>query len=117
MNQYLRLQSLDLWQQCSLVTRPIHDVAAQLARRGHSRRARQLRTAAMGITNNLAEGSGSISKAGFTRFLDDSQRSIYETANTLIQISDDAGIEDLEMFLVDLSDISRMLHAFRQSLL
>lgn len=117
MNQYLRLQSLDLWQQSSLVTRPLYDVAAQLATRKHSRWAKQLRAAIMGITNNLAESSGSSSKVEFARFLGASHRSIFETANILIQIAGEVGLEDLELFLIELSDISRMVHAFRQSLL
>ena len=46
--------------------------------------AEQLRSAGMSISNNIAEGSGSHSKAEFRNFLNIAKRSTFENANILI---------------------------------
>ncbi|WP_367875342.1 four helix bundle protein [Luteolibacter sp. Populi] len=70
------------------------------------------------MTNNIAEGSGSYSKPGFAQFFNFSRRSIFETANILILLSrEQAFAEPPEATLKELDEISRMIHAFRNSLL
>ncbi len=84
----------------------------------HFRWSEQLRSAVLSITNNIAEGSGSYSKPEFTQFLNYSRRSIFETANMLIMLENEFNLNTpMTTYLDELDEISRMIHAFRKSLL
>jgi four helix bundle protein len=78
----------------------------------------QLRAAVLSITNNIAEGSGSSSKAEFAQFLNYSRRSIFESANMLIMLKNKFHMDTpIETFLSELDEISRMIVTFRKTLL
>jgi four helix bundle protein len=80
--------------------------------------AEQLRSAALSITNNIAEGSGSHSKAEFAQFLNFSRRSVFECANILLQLAPRLPSQTpVDALLAELGEVSRMIHAFRNSLL
>jgi four helix bundle protein len=72
----------------------------------------------MSITNNIAEGSGSLSDAEFANFLNMARRSVFEVANILILLRQDGKINstDVESLLQELERESRMILAFRNSL-
>ena len=79
--------------------------------------AEQLRAATLSITNNIAEGSGSSSKAEFSQFLNYSRRSVFETANIVLQLKPHfPGEAQTEPLLDELSEISRMISGFRKLL-
>ena len=54
-----RFENLKVWQRSVDVALPLFDVADDLERRKRYRFAEQLRGAALSISNNFAEGSGS----------------------------------------------------------
>lgn len=60
------------------------EIADELENRKLFRFAEQLRGAAMSISNNIAEGSGSNSDKEFSYFLNITRRSTFENANILI---------------------------------
>jgi four helix bundle protein len=78
-----------------------------------------LRGAALSISNNIAEGAGSASKKEFAQFLNFAKRSCFENANMLILFARKGLIsEDLrDQQLVALEEESKMIEAFRKSLL
>jgi four helix bundle protein len=60
------------------------DIADELEEKKKFRFAEQLRGAALSISNNIAEGSGSDSDKEFAQFLNFAKRSCFEDANMLI---------------------------------
>jgi len=60
---------------------PLFDIADALEERKRFRFAEQLRGAALSISNNIAEGSGSTSDREFANFLNIARRSTFECAN------------------------------------
>jgi four helix bundle protein len=80
--------------------------------------AEQLRAATLSITNNIAEGSGSISKADFANFLNISRRSVFEVANILMVLSMNQFLSsaETEPLLSELEQESRMILAFMRTL-
>jgi four helix bundle protein len=89
-----------------------------LEQRKQVRWAEQLRAAALSITNNIAEGSGSFSKAEFAQFLNFSRRSAFETANILMLLAREQTLPDTpNPLLAELDEICRMITAFRKTLL
>ncbi len=109
-----RFEELDIWKRAIAMTDSFFDLADQLDGRRKYRFAEQLRSAALSITNNIAEGSGSISSREFKQFLNFAHRSISETANMLI-ICHRRGYIDGETkrcHLSGLEESSRMVMGF-----
>jgi four helix bundle protein len=79
-----RFERLDVWQRAADVALPLGHVADKLAERHLYRYAEQLRGAALSISNNIAEGSGSNSNNDFRSFLNIAHRSAFECANMLL---------------------------------
>ena len=78
-----RFESLDVWKEALELSNELFDVAEKADIKRHYKFAEQLRSAAMSITNNIAEGSGSNSKKEFASFLNFARRSVFECANIL----------------------------------
>ena len=78
----------------------------------------QLRGAAMSVSNNIAEGSGSFSKTEFKQFLNIARRSAFENANILILLGRHNLLqeEQLNPLLDRLDILSRKITSFRRSL-
>ncbi len=113
-----RFEHLDVWQRAADVTFPLGRVADSLAERHFYRFGEQLRGAALSISNNIAEGSGSNSNNDFRNFLNVAHRSAFECANMLLvfrrnMLIPDENIPDL---LDELDQICRMITAFSRSL-
>ncbi len=88
METLFRFQKLEIWQRGAAVGQALFDVAEELESSLKAFRwAEQLRSAALSITNNIAEGSGSYSKAEFAQFLNFARRSTFECANILLQLA------------------------------
>jgi len=81
--------------------------------------ATQMQRALMSISNNIAEGSGSIHAKEFAHFLNISHRSAFECVN-LLHLGRIKGILDEEEcanFMIKLDSICRQLESFRKYLL
>lgn len=80
--------------------------------------AEQVRGASLSISNNIAEGSGSNSKAEFAQFLNIAKRSTFENANMMIVFEKrgliESGIRD--NLLSDLEQECKMITGFIKSL-
>lgn len=62
----------------------LFDIADALEKKQFIRFAEQLRSAALSISNNITEGSGSTSRCEFHQFLNIARRSVFECANMLL---------------------------------
>ena len=60
-----RFQDLEIWQLAIEIADELFDIADDLEKRKLFRFAEQLRGSGMSMSNNIAEGSGSISKNEF----------------------------------------------------
>lgn len=110
-----RFEDLEIWQRGAAVTGKLFKIAEALDTRKHYRFGEQLRAATLSITNNVAEGSGSDSKADFANFINTARRSVFEVANILIILTNEGYLKPLETepLLNELAEQSRMLNAFK----
>lgn len=92
-------------------------LADELEKKRLYRFAEQLRGAALSISNNIAEGSGSTSKAEFKNFLNYARRSVFECAS-MVAFFARKGYIDLnsrERLFAELNELSKMIIAFSRS--
>ena len=68
LNGKLRFQDLLIWQRAIVVGNKLIDISEKLEEFKKFRFAEQLRGAALSVSNNIAEGSGSNSNPDFKRF-------------------------------------------------
>ena len=113
-----RFQDLEIWRHAASFSPQFFHLADQLETRRLFRFAEQLRGAVLSITNNIAEGSGSVSKIDFANFLNTARRSTFEVANVLLLLGNNGYLEgtDLAGMLRLLEEESRMLIAFIRTL-
>lgn len=118
MSHSFRFEGLEVWQRSADVTLRLFVIADRLENEKKFRFAEQLRGASLSITNNIAEGSGSHSKAEFRQFLNIARRSLFECANMLLLFTRKALMtgESVQPILAELDEISRMITAFSRSL-
>jgi four helix bundle protein len=113
-----RFQDLEVWRHAASFSTQLFCLADQLETRRLFRFAEQLRGAILSITNNIAEGSGSVSKVDFADFLNTSRRSTFEVANILLLLGNNGYLEDADLagMLRLLEEESGMLMAFIRTL-
>lgn len=113
-----RFEDLEIWRKAAGFSGVLFQVADKLDAKRKYRFAEQLRGAILSITNNIAEGSGSVSDIDFANFINMSRRSVFEVANILIILSRENYIKTQEMapILAELEEESRMLLAIMRSL-
>ena len=113
-----RFQELEIWKRAALFSPVLFRFADKLDKRRLYRFAEQLRAAVLSITNNIAEGSGSVSRIDFANFLNTARRSTFEVANILFLLSENRYIEkaDLKPIIGELEQESRMIFAFMRTL-
>jgi four helix bundle protein len=113
-----RFEQLDIWKEANLVSDILFDFADKADEKRLYKFAEQLRAAAMSISNNIAEGSGSFSDKDFANFLNISRRSVFECANILhiYQRRKILTIEDRMQVYPDLITLSKKITNFRKSL-
>ena len=113
-----RFQDFEIWKRGAQVGSNLFRMADDLEKRHLFRFAEQLRGATLSITNNIAEGSGSVSDADFANFLNTARRSVFEVANILMLLSKDGYIsqDEARPLLSELEEESRMILAFRRTL-
>ena len=114
-----RFRSLTVWRQAARLSQDLFGWADDLERHHRYRFAEQLRSAALSITNNLAEGSGSHSRREFAAFVNIARRSVFEVANMIYLLNPESEIPSSPYveWLQELEAISRQLYSLRQSLL
>ncbi len=78
-----RFEQLAIWREAVEISETLFDYAEMADNKRFYKFAEQLRAAALSISNNIAEGSGSFSDKEFASFLNISRRSIFECANIL----------------------------------
>ncbi|MCX2473374.1 four helix bundle protein [Pedobacter sp. MC2016-05] len=101
------------------LTDKLLDIADRLSVDKKYRFAEQLNGAALSISNNIAEGSGSISNKEFAHYLNIAHRSAFENANILVVLERRKYISDIELlyYLEELDKLARKLTNFRKFLL
>jgi four helix bundle protein len=114
MEKQFRFQDLEIWQKAAGLSGAVFAMADALDEKRKFRFAEQLRAAALSITNNIAEGSGSVSKVDFANFLNTARRSVFEVANILIILSREKYLAapEIQPVLRELEDESRMILGF-----
>jgi len=77
-----------------------------------------MRGSAMSMSNNIAEGSGSVTKKEFKYFLNIARRSTFENANILIILNRRQLLDqkNLEVYLEQLDVLCRRITNFSKSL-
>jgi len=118
MRPHFRFEDLEIWQLARRLAVKFHKLAEQLDRRRLYRYAEQLRGAGLSLTNNMAEGSGSIHVQEFKQFLNITRRSLFEDASMLmvfeaLGLFAPAEIDDL---LTDCDVLSRKITNFSRAL-
>jgi four helix bundle protein len=113
-----RFENLTVWQKAVDITMNIFTVADELESSHMYRFAEQLRSSALSISNNIAEGSGSASRKEFRQFLNIAHRSLFETVNMLMICRRQGyGVhETLDEYIAELEEVSRMIVGFSKSL-
>lgn len=113
-----RFQDLEIWNKAIKIGDRLLDIADRLESEKKFRFAEQLRGAALSISNNIAEGSGSDSDREFAQFLNFAKRSCFEDANILIVLGRRKLIADAEkdeLFEL-LDEESRKIENFKKRL-
>lgn len=113
-----RFEELKIWGKAIEIAERLFDIATELERKKLFVFAEQLRGAALSISNNIAEGSGSNSKKEFTLFLNFAKRSCFENANMLI-LFEKLGYLQTQLkqdILSELEDLCRMISSFIKTL-
>lgn len=113
-----RFQDLDVWKHAARFSADLFRLADKLEEKRLFRFAEQLRGATLSITNNIAEGSGSVSKVDFANFLNTARRSTFEVANILLLLGENDYLKEDDLAgIVDLLEQeSRMLLGFMRTL-
>jgi four helix bundle protein len=113
-----RFENMQIWQRAAALSGPLFKLAEKLDARRYYRFAEQFRSAVLSITNNIAEGSGSVSNADFANFLNTARRSVFEVANMLVLFTREGYLHEPETapLLAELAEQSRMILAFRRNL-
>jgi four helix bundle protein len=117
MNRF-RFQDLEIWKESLEIGNILFDIADRLEENKLYRFSEQLRGAAMSISNNISEGSGSTSKKEFSSFLNIARRSIFENANIMLILNKRNLItkQVLESVLDRLDVLSRKIMSFRKTI-
>lgn len=114
-----RFEDLEIWRMAIEVAELLFDVADELEAKKLYRFAEQLRGAALSTPNNIAEGSGSVSKREFIQFLNIARRSTFENANMLIIFDRRKLITRTrrDQLLERLDHLSRTITSFQRTLM
>ena len=113
-----RFEDLEIWKKAVDLAVKFHRIAERLDRRRLYRYAEQLRAAGLSISNNIAEGSGSIHKQEFIQYLNITRRSLFEDASMLL-VFERLGLLDsteVDELLWDCDEESRKITSFSRKL-
>lgn len=113
-----RFENLTIWQNSIQILDIFFDISDQLCDKKYYRFSEQLRAAALSISNNIAEGSGSFSDKDFANFLNYSRRSIFECVNMTLVLYRRQLINDntKNEIIGNLNQLSSQITNFRKTL-
>jgi four helix bundle protein len=113
-----RFEDLEIWKRAVDLAVKFHLIAERLDNRRLYRYAEQLRAAGLSISNNIAEGSGSVHKREFVQFLNITRRSLFEDASILLVFERLGLLESSEVdeLLWDCDEESRKITNFSREL-
>lgn len=113
-----RFENLEIWKKSIDIAGNLFDISDDLERKKLYKFAEQLRGAALSISNNIAEGSGSNSKKEFIQFLNIAKRSCFENANMMILFEKKEHIQNnvKQKILSELEELCRMISGFIKTL-
>ena len=114
-----KFENLEIWKDSIQVTLKLYKLTEQLRSIKRYSAADQLFRAFLSITNNIAEGAGSLSSRDFANFLNISRRSVFECAS-MILLFYEMGIismDEKDQLIADLHKLSRKIYNFRLKLL
>src|SRR5438105_8243166 len=113
-----RFEDLEIWKKAVDLAVKFHRIAERLGQRRLYRYAEQLRAAGLSISNNIAEGSGSVHKQEFIQFLNITRRSLFEDASMLLVFERLGLLETAEVdeLLLDCDEASRKITNFSRAL-
>ena len=113
-----RFEDLEIWKKAVDLAVKCHRIAERLDRRRLYRYAEQLRAAGLSISNNIAEGSGSVHKQQFIQFLNITRESLFENASMLLVFERLGLLESSELneLLLDCDEESRKITSFSRKL-
>ncbi len=114
-----RFMNMEIWKEVIELNNYFFDLGDVLSDSKNFRVAVQLRAASLSISNNIAEGSGSVSDKDFANFLNIAKRSAYECANIIYVLFSRNIItkEKLKEYVNRLDILCRKISSFRKSLL
>jgi four helix bundle protein len=114
-----RFESLDIWKESIKISASLFEIAERAENARKFRFAEQLNGSVLGISNNIAEGSGATSSKEFARYLSIARSSLFETVNLLFIFEQRALISVKERmdFYNQLLDLSKKIYQFRIALL
>jgi len=114
-----RFEGLEIWKVAIRISDKLFDVADMLREMKRFKFAEQLDSAALSISNNIAEGSGFFSDKDFANFLNISRRSLFECANivAILHLRSQISQEDKRIYFDELDHLSSMITNFRKTLL
>ncbi len=118
MRPHFRFEDLEIWQLARTLAVKLHKLADELDRRRLYRYAEQLRSAGLSLTNNIAEGSGSVHSKEFVQFLNIARRSLFEDSSMLM-VFETLGLfttGEVDGILSDCDLLSRKITNFSRSL-
>jgi four helix bundle protein len=113
-----RFEDLKIWKKALDLAVKFHLISERLDKRRFYRYAEQLRAAGLSISNNIAEGSGSVHKQEFIQFLNITRRSLFEDASMLLVFERLGLLESKEVdeLLWDCDEESRKITNFSRTL-
>jgi four helix bundle protein len=113
-----RFEDLEIWREACRIGDCLDVIAERFDERKQWRYAEQLRGAALSISNNIAEGSGSNSQKDFQNFLNIARRSVAENANIVLFLMRKKILSEDEggALLDDLRALAARITAFSKSL-
>jgi len=114
-----RFEDLDIWKESIELSDTLFEYADKAETKKLYRFAEQLRGAALSISNNIAEGSGSYSNKEFSNFLNIARRSLFECVNILHIYERREIITEKELISIkpDLLILSKKISTFRKKIL
>jgi four helix bundle protein len=113
-----RFEDLQIWQEACRIGDELDELADGLEDARKRRYAEQLRGAALSVSNNIAEGSGSSSNKDFKHFLNIAHRSVAENANIVLFLQRKKAVspDQANRLLEELRILSAKIAAFSRSL-
>ena len=115
---HFRFEDLEIRQLARVLAVRFHKVADELDKRRLYRYAEQLRAAGLSLTNNIAEGSGSIHTQEFKQYLNIARRSLFEDSSMLLVFESLQLLspENTKALLIDCDILSRKITNFSRTL-